>query len=122
GQSLPENAGEDSYNILPALLNEEYAKPIREATIHHSSNGKFAIRQGKWKLITSLGSGGFSNPKNLEPEPGGPAGQLYNMEEDTGETTNLYLEYPDVVEHLTSLLEKYKKQGYSIRRNKAVSY
>lgn len=113
GRKLPENAGEDSYNILPALLGEEYDKPIREATVEHSGDGMFAIYQGKWKLILGRGSGGFSKPKRFEPGSGEPLGQLYDLEEDPAEAKNLYQQHPDVVGHLTALLEKYKKQGYS---------
>ena len=113
GDTLPDDAGEDSYNILPALLNETKGKPIREAVVHHAISGAFAIRQGKWKLITQLGSGGWTEPKNEKPEPGGPEGQLYDMETDIVEQHNLWLEQPDVVERLTALLHKYQKAGRS---------
>ena len=113
GETLPDNAGEDSYNILPAFLNETNGAPIREAVVHHSGNGAFAIRQGKWKLITQLGSGGWTEPKNGKPKPGGPEGQLYDMETDIKEEHNLWLERPDIVEKLTGLLEKYKNEGRS---------
>jgi len=114
GAKLPDNAGEDSYNILPALLGEELDKPIREAVVHHSSRGYFAIRQGKWKLILCQGSGGNrykEGPNAIKPDD--PPGQLYNMAEDYRERRNLYLEHPDIVARLTNLLEKYKRQGYS---------
>jgi hypothetical protein len=66
----------------------------------------FAIREGNWKLIEGLGSGGFTQPVTVEQEEGGPAGQLYNLAEDPSETTNLYLERPDVVERLTQSLNE----------------
>ena len=113
GEELPDNAGEDSYNILPALLGKKLDKPIREATVHHSSRGMFSIRQGKWKLVLGRGSGGFSEPKHIEPKPGEPKGQLYNLQEDIAEENNLWIGRPDVVQRLTELLEKYKKQGHS---------
>ena len=113
GDSLPANTGQDSYNILPALLNPDLEKPIREATVHHSGNGVFAIRQGPWKLIQGLGSGGFTAPAQVKPKPGGPQGQLYNLQDDPGEQKNLWLEKPEIVERLTALLERYKQQGYS---------
>lgn len=115
GEKLPEGAGEDSYNILPALLGEKLDTPIREATVHHSFDGMFAIRQGKWKLILGRGSGGFSKPRRIKPKPGEPLGQLYNLDEDIAETNNLLAERPEVVERLTKLLEKYKRQGHSRR-------
>ncbi len=36
---LPDNAAEDSVNILPAFLGENLTKPLREATVHHSARG-----------------------------------------------------------------------------------
>ncbi len=113
GDSLPASAGQDSCNILPALLNPDLEKPIREATVHHTGNGVFAIRQGPWKLIQGLGSGGFTAPAQVKPKPGGPQGQLYNLQDDPGEQKNLWLEKPEIVERLTTLLERYKQQGYS---------
>jgi arylsulfatase A-like enzyme len=109
---LPRDAAEDSYSLLAAYLGRK-GKPVRETIVHHSVDGMFSIRQGQWKLELGLGSGGFSSPKREEPQPGGPAGQLYNLKQDPGETENLYLKRADVVERLTALLERYKKQGHS---------
>lgn len=64
--------GGDSYNLLPALIAKppKGGKPIREDIVHHSSEGMFAIRQGEWKLILGLGSGGFSEPDDSKRELG----------------------------------------------------
>jgi len=113
GAKLPENAGEDSFNILPALSGQKLNKPIREAIVHHTLSGMFAIRQGKWKLILGLGSGGFTKPQKIKPKPGQPPGQLYNLEDDLAESNNLWSKHPEIVERLTKLLEKYKQQGYT---------
>jgi arylsulfatase A-like enzyme len=111
GAKLPNNAGEDSFNLLPALSGQKLNKPIHEAIVHHSSIGMFAIRQGKWKLILGLGSGGFTKPQKIKPKPGEPKGQLYNLEDDLTESNNLWSTHPQIVERLTKLLEKYKEQG-----------
>ena len=113
GVKLPANAGEDSFDISPVLLGKSNGKPIREAIVHHSSLGVFSIRQGPWKLILGLGSGGFSDPKTIEAKAGEATGQLYNLAKDPHESTNLYLQEPDVVKRLAGLLERYKKQGRS---------
>lgn len=113
GVKLPGDAGEDSFSILPALLGRKLSQPIREATVHHSVEGHFAIRAGEWKLIIGRGSGGFSEPKEYTPKPGEPAGELYNMAKDPSEEDNLYLKRPDIVKKLSALLERYKTQGYS---------
>lgn len=109
---LPRHAGEDSYDLLPAYKGTATA-PIRDAIVHHSVEGMFSIRQGSWKLEMELGSGGFSEPKKETPRPGGPKGQLYNLDRDPGETDNLWLDKPDIVKRLTALLDQYQRQGYS---------
>jgi len=113
GAEVPDNAGEDSYNILPALLDQKRNKPIREATVHHSGGGMFSIRQGQWKLVQGRGSGGFSEPKFIKPKQSEPKGQLYNLDKDPAETNNVWSQHPEIVERLTKLLEKYKKEGRS---------
>jgi arylsulfatase A-like enzyme len=110
---LPRDAGEDSYSILPALLNPGLKKPIREATVHHSANGHFSIRQGDWKLNLGRGSGGFTEPVEYTPAPGEPSGELFNLREDPSEANNLYLKLPEKVAQLSALLLKYQTQGYS---------
>jgi arylsulfatase A len=52
-------------SILPVLLGEQLNAPIREATVHHSARGKFAIRQGDWVLIDA--PSGDDNGANGEP-------------------------------------------------------
>ena len=113
GVKLPDNAGEDSVSILPALLGKA-DKPLREAIVNHSIAGSFAIRQGQWKLELCASSGGWSAPK-----PGSKAAkllppvQLYDMTKDVGERTNEYKEHPEIVDRLTKLLEKYVADGRS---------
>lgn len=113
GISLPENAGEDSVSMLPNLLGLA-TDPVREATVHHSVNGSFSIRQGKWKLELCPGSGGWSKPrpgsKEIEQLP--PV-QLYNLSTDIAETSNVQDKYPDIVRKLTALLQDYVDRGRS---------
>jgi hypothetical protein len=106
---LPANAGEDSYDILPILLGEGYTSPIREATVAQSQRGKFAIRHGDWFLSTFRGAGGYlTSPKIIKPGPGEPEGELYNLAQDPQEQTNRYLDQPDMVDSLSSILNRYK--------------
>ncbi|HUV01460.1 MAG TPA: sulfatase-like hydrolase/transferase [Bacteroidales bacterium] len=110
---ITDNEAEDSYNLLPAILKPGYKKIIREATVHHSINGNFAIRKGEWKLLLLPGSGGWSSPKPGKEEEGLPAVQLYNLKKDPSEKVNLHQEYPDIVKELTDLLKKYIEEGRS---------
>jgi len=113
GAKLDVSAGVDSYSLLPALLGQS-DDPLREATVHHSVNGSFAIRRGDWKLIMCPGSGGWSDPKPQSPGIEDlPPLQLYDLKKDAGETENLLEQYPEVVEELSGLLEKYIKEGRS---------
>jgi len=107
---LPPGAGEDSLSILSLLQGSN--ESVRDTAVHHSISGKFAIRQGKWKLVLCPGSGGWASPKDDEAlEQGLPAIQLYDMAADPGETHNLEAEQPEVVERLTALLEQLVANG-----------
>jgi len=112
GVKLPETAGEDSVSLLPLLRGEN--RPVREAIVHHSIHGRFAIRQGPWKLCLCPGSGGWASPTDAEARHQGlPAVQLYNLEKDPGETNNLQAQNPEIVRQLTALLERYVADGRS---------
>lgn len=111
--TMSSSEGADSYSLLPALLGES-EQSVREATVHHSVNGSFAIRKGPWKLILCPGSGGWSDPKPNSPGIDAlPPFQLYNLEKDMGETKNLVEQYPEIVEELSLLLRKYIEEGRS---------
>ncbi|MDF1657344.1 MAG: arylsulfatase [Verrucomicrobiales bacterium] len=109
GHDLPPGAGEDSFNVLPALLSAAPEEPVRDFAVHHSLWGDFAIRQGPWKMIPQRGSGGFSRPREIDvAKEGGPDGQLYHLDEDPSETKNLWDAHPEVVKELQALLQKVK--------------
>jgi arylsulfatase A-like enzyme len=105
GTKLPAGMGADSRNALPALLQPKPEKRVREYSIHHSLWGVFAIRKGNWKLIPHRGSGGFTFPRELNPDQvGGPPGQLYDLSKDPAETKNVWEQNPDIVKSLSLLL------------------
>ena len=111
---LKDQEAEDSYNLLPTLIGTADSEPIREATVHHSVDGKFAIRKGPWKLIFAPGSGGWSFPTAKQAkELDIPPIQLYNLEDDIGEQNNLQEQHPEIVKELTDLLQSYIDKGRS---------
>lgn len=113
GAALPETAAEDSVSFLPALLGRATA-PLRDATVHHSIDGSFAIRQGPWKLAFCPGSGGWSRPRpGTDDASTLPAVQLFDLAADPAETTNLAPQHPDVVARLTKLMEQTVAAGRS---------
>ena len=120
GVKLPDNAAEDSVNVLPVLLGEKLPALAREATVHHSASGKFAIRKGDWVLIdapTGDDNGARGEPEFLKTERGytkhNLPGELFNLREDLGERRNHFAGRPEIVRELKTLLEKYQRDGRS---------
>ena len=119
GANLPNDAAEDSYNILPALLGEAGNKPNRRYTLHQTITLALAIRRGPWKYLDHKGSGGnrydkpplkrFALPDTAPDAPG----QLYDLDNDPGETSNLYFKHPGIVKELKSKLDEYVASGRS---------
>ncbi len=109
GRGLADNEGEDSEDFLPVLLDER--KTARQELITGTKPTHMAVRQGQLKYIPSLGSGGFSNPRRVQPVPKGPRGQLYNLAEDIGEAKNLWLDEPGLVESFEKQIAKQKASG-----------
>ena len=109
GATLPRDAGEDSFSTLELMRSGKPATP-RAPVVHHSANGTFAVRDGKWKLILSSGSGGREKPAG---KPFGKPYRLFDMTADISETTDLAAKHPDVVARLTKVLETFQSQGRS---------
>ena len=113
GQKVPDGAAEDSVSFLSALLGED-TQPLREAIVHHSINGSFAIRQGQWKLALCPGSGGWSEPRPGRSDfRGQPEVQLFDLSIDIDETDNVAGRHPEIVERLSALLQSYAERGRS---------
>ena len=111
-QPLPPESAEDSVSFLPALKGESL-ESSRAGVIHHSISGHFGYRMGKWKLCLAKASGGWTSPTEKEAPEGSAAGQLYDMQSDPGETTNLYDSQPEVVQQLLEQLESDVARGRS---------
>ncbi|SKB06652.1 Arylsulfatase A [Prosthecobacter debontii] len=120
GTEYASDTAVDSHNLLSILWNEPLGRPVREATVHHSGSGRFAIRKGEWVLIAHIT--GDDNRQRGEPEwlkkqrgylPHNQPGELYHLKEDLIEKNNLYAEKPEIVAELRALLEKYVKEGRS---------
>ena len=118
GATLPADAAPDSCNLLPVLLHGDGNQPVRDYTVQQAF-AVLSIRQGPWKYLDHRGSGGNDYGRaDLTPfalpdtAPGAP-GQIYNLADDPGETTNLDFQHPEVVQKLKSLLERSKAQGRS---------
>ncbi|MDP4625870.1 MAG: arylsulfatase [Akkermansiaceae bacterium] len=110
---LADDTAEDSISFYPILAGKELENP-RESVVHHSIDGKFAIRQGDWKLLLAAGSGGWTAPGDAEALAKGlPEMQLYDMPNDIGEEKNLVAQNPEKVAGMIKLLETYVAEGRS---------
>ncbi len=108
GQKLDDADAPDSFNVLPALLGE--SKTGRDHLVEHA--GVLSLRRGPWKYIEP-GTGPKVN-RNTNTETGTePAGQLYNLVDDLGETKNLAAEHPERVKEMSALLQKLREEGRS---------
>lgn len=102
---LPDNAGEDSFSLLPLLLGSD--DPVRSHAVSCSSKGLPSIRSDNWKFIPGPGSGGWAKGGTELPL------QLFNLQDDLGETTNLANKETDRVKAMLDQLEHLISQGRS---------
>lgn len=109
GADPTKDVAPDSFSLWP-LMQGQPRTVARTPVIHHSADGMFAIRDGKWKLIAGNGSGGRANPKG---SPFQRPYQLYDLSSDIGETTNLVDKHPEVVKRLEQQLEAIRESGTS---------
>ena len=107
----PAEAGPDSFNVLPVLLGRKLDHSALRPRVMQSGgiSGMLSIREGPWKLIDGQGGGGYRDGKS---KPGDQP-QLYNLDRDLGETTDLYAEHPEVAKRLRQLLHTIKTEGRS---------
>jgi len=112
GVPVPTDSGPDSFSWV-SLFKNPSAPQVRPSTIHHSINGSFAIRKGRYKLCFCPDSGGWSDPKP-KGKPNSDGGlQLFDLEVDLQETKNLANDLPDLVKELTMEMEQCIAQGRS---------
>ena len=73
-----------------------------------------SIRRGHWKYLDHRGyDKGEMAPYALTDTAPEAPGQLYNLESDPGEKTNLFFKRPEIVAQLKALLDSSKLTGRS---------
>ena len=107
--------------MLPVMLGiQDDDDPVRPHMLTQSFRGQFQIRQGQWKYLDhkSAGSINYTQEKYLvqyllpELEPDA-SGQLYDMDKDPGETTNLFFKESEKRKEMQALLQELKTSGRS---------
>lgn len=100
----------DGVSLMTILNGEPNANPRDELFYYYGEN-LIAVRKGNWKLVFPHEHRSYINVepgKNLHPGPYGKgiAGlELYDLEYDIGETTDLAAQFPEVVKDLEKLSE-----------------
>jgi arylsulfatase A len=109
GAPLPPDAGEDSHDVLPALLGRGIGDPGRAALVsdtgpRRAGAGDFAVRMGKWKLILTAA-------RDDDPSGWTPLRYLFDLDSDPGEQENLIDERPSIAREIEYVFEKIRARG-----------
>lgn len=115
GEALPDNACLDSFNVLDALLGQPTARG-RDHLVqqNNGNNGTYALRVGEWKLHRY----DRKSARNVVVEAQlankkVPRFQLFNLDQDLAEKTNVIDKHPRVAERLKAQLAGILKDGRS---------
>lgn len=121
----------DSVDVLTAFTDNPKENIRKELVLAPRSVKHLSLRKGKWMYIPAKGSGGFTGSKphhhawggapavnfvggkNSEMENGklketAQVAQLYDLEKDKYQTTNVYNQFPEVVKEMEASLKTYK--------------
>jgi arylsulfatase len=94
GAPLPESEL-DGYDVSPLLLGKEGARSPRTTLFSlygYKERRLESMREGRWKLVL------------------GKESELYDLQADLAESTNLASKHPDIVQKLTSLAETMRRE------------
>jgi arylsulfatase A-like enzyme len=93
GVPLPDEAGEDSFSLLPLLQGSD--QPIRSSAVNTACNGLPSYREGAWKYVATA-----------VPE-------LYHLDDDPAESVNLAQTQPERLQEMQAAFEKIIRAGRS---------
>ncbi len=105
----------DGLNIYP-LMQGKKDQNIRDHYLFYYGGELVAVRQGKWKLVFPHK---YRSYKNVEPGMNGYPGpynygtsglELYDLEKDISETTNLAIDHGDIVKRLSILADNFREE------------
>ncbi|MFK7911740.1 MAG: arylsulfatase [Akkermansiaceae bacterium] len=123
----------DSINQLDNLTGNSNKPPRETLIISPNSPKHLTVRHGKWVYIPARDEGGFQGKKPGEHLFSGaaalpfsqktnsdvmdgkirkdaPTAQLYNLETDPYQTTNVLAKHPEVATKLKTILQRYRNQ------------
>ena len=107
GAELPANAAEDSISFLNTLYESDVS-PERDHVIAHSTFGEFTLLEGPWKIVYRNESTNLNESRGKQRVV-----ELYNLENDIAETTDLAAEESAIVDRLDKKLRHLVDRGTS---------
>jgi arylsulfatase A-like enzyme len=135
GATLPDGASPDGHSELAAMVDPEKSSTKRTEAILHGTRS-MALRQGSWVYIPEQGSGGKTVPEpekpwslsyremlfqnsdvdeRGQPKPDAAKEQLYNLDQDLGQHTNLANSDP---ERLKAMRDRFAELTKGHKRSK----
>ncbi len=107
GGSVPTDHKIDGGDIWPLLAGEAGAKSPHDVFYYYNGLKLQCVRSGPWKL--RFASAGMAEGKGPVKKPDAPIqDQLYNLDSDIGETTNVADANPEVMARLRKLADAMK--------------
>ena len=97
GGAAPSDRTIDGKDIWPLIAGRPGAKTPHEAFFYYITNHLHAVRSGKWKLHVK---------RREKRDSAEVPAELYDLQADIGEATNVAAQHPDVVQRLQALLEQ----------------
>lgn len=120
GAKLPAQSAPDSYNFLPVAEGASLLVPLREATVHNTYESIWGLRQGQWLYLDGPTGGHRKMPDSFmalrDYKEFTSEVLLFDMEADPGQRQNLSTKHPERIAAMQLLLQKYRDQGYSVKR------
>lgn len=99
GGEVPADRKIDGMDVWPLLSGKSKESP-HEALFYFSGNQLAAVRSGPWKLMIQPGGKGKGKNAASQPVKKATGPELYNLDRDIGETTNVADKNPEVVKRL----------------------
>lgn len=114
---MPEEVTTDGFSYVKALKGEKYKRgPIYSTFCHNvpatDNRANISMREGPWRLYKFY----------FDAADYGHRYELYNLEDDIGETTNLVDKMPQKVIEMTILLDEHVEEAEILLPQKNINY
>ena len=104
GAEVPQDRVIDGRDIAPLLFAQDGAKSPHAAFYYYHGGVLGGVRAGQWKLM--FPGGGRGGNANANQNAGPPAPELYDLNADIGETTDVAANHPEIVAQLKQFAEQ----------------